>query len=71
MAQDIWIYDLKANHIEQMPHTEWTDTFPMWHGDTIYFDSDRGPEHQLRSLQLQPVCPPKKSSSSHTSRILM
>jgi tricorn protease len=47
MAQDIWIYDLKANHIEQMPHTEWTDTFPMWHGDTIYFDSDRGPEHRL------------------------
>ena len=47
MAQDIWIYDLKKNHIEQMPHTEWTDTFPMWHGDTIYFDSDRGPEHRL------------------------
>jgi tricorn protease len=47
MAQDIWIYDLKANRIEQMPHTEWTDTFPMWHGDTIYFDSDRGPEHRL------------------------
>ena len=22
MAQDIWIYDLKANHIEQMPHTD-------------------------------------------------
>jgi len=47
MAQDIWIYDLKNNHIEQMPHTDWTDTFPMWHGDTIYFDSDRGPEHRL------------------------
>jgi tricorn protease len=47
MAQDVWIYDLKANHIEQMPHTEWTDTFPMWHGDIIYFDSDRGPEHRL------------------------
>jgi tricorn protease len=47
MAQDIWIYDLEANHIEQLPHTEWTDTFPMWHGDVIYFDSDRGPEHRL------------------------
>ena len=47
MAQSIWIYDLKANHIEEMPHTEWTDTFPMWHDDTIYFDSDRGPEHRL------------------------
>ena len=47
MAQDIWIYNFKANTIEQMPHTEWTDTFPMWHDDTIYFDSDRGPEHRL------------------------
>jgi tricorn protease len=47
MVQDIWIYDFKTNHIEQMPHEDWTDTFPMWHGDTIYFDSDRGPEHRL------------------------
>jgi tricorn protease len=30
-----------------VPHTEWTDTFPMWHGNTIYFTSDRGPEHHL------------------------
>lgn len=47
MAQDISIYDLHTHAIEQLPHTEWTDTFPMWHGDTIYFDSDRGPEHRL------------------------
>jgi tricorn protease len=47
MAQDISIYDLKTHHIEILPHTEWTDTFPMWHGDTIYFSSDRGPEHRL------------------------
>ena len=32
---------------EDMPHTDWTDTFPMWHGNTIYFTSDRGPEHRL------------------------
>ncbi len=42
MAQDITIYNLKTNQIERLPHTEHTDTFPMWHGDTIYFDSDRG-----------------------------
>jgi tricorn protease len=47
MAQDIWIYDFKANHIEQMPHEDWTDTFPMWRGDTIYFSSDRGPGHRM------------------------
>jgi tricorn protease len=47
MVQDISIYDLKTHQLEQMPHENWTDTFPMWHGDTIYFDSDRGPEHRL------------------------
>jgi len=48
MAQDIYIYDIKNNVFEQqIPHTEYTDTFPMWHGNTIYFSSDRGPEHRL------------------------
>jgi len=47
MAQDISIYDLKTHNLEPVPHEDWTDTFPMWHGDTIYFDSDRGPEHRL------------------------
>ena len=48
MAQDIYIYDLKNNVLEQtIPHTAYTDTFPMWHGNTIYFTSDRGPEHRL------------------------
>ena len=47
MVQDITIYDLKTRQLEQIPHEDWTDTFPMWHGDTIYFDSDRGPEHRL------------------------
>ncbi len=47
LAQSISIYDLKNNTVEDLPHTDWTDTFPMWHGDTIYFSSDRGPEHHL------------------------
>ncbi len=47
LAQAIAIYDLKNNTVEDVPHTDWTDTFPMWHGNTIYFSSDRGPEHHL------------------------
>ena len=47
LAQSITIYDLKNNSSEDVPHTDWTDTFPMWHGNTIYFTSDRGPEHHL------------------------
>ena len=47
LAQAIAIYDLKNNSVEDVPHTDWTDTFPMWHGNAIYFTSDRGPEHHL------------------------
>ncbi|MBV9573040.1 MAG: PDZ domain-containing protein [Acidobacteriales bacterium] len=47
MAQAIYIYDLKNNTTEDVPHTDWTDTFPMWHDSTIYFTSDRGAEHHL------------------------
>jgi len=48
MAQDITIYDLKNNLVDQViPHTDYTDTFPMWHGNTVYFTSDRGSVHRL------------------------
>ena len=47
LAQSITIYDLKNNTSEDLPHTDWTDTFPMWHGNAIYFSSDRGPEHHF------------------------
>jgi tricorn protease len=47
LVQSIAIYDLKNNTVEDVPHTDWTDTFPMWHDNTIFFTSDRGPEHHL------------------------
>jgi tricorn protease len=47
MAQDIAIYDLKNNTYERLTDYPGTDTYPMWHGDTIYFGSDRGPEHRI------------------------
>lgn len=47
MAQDISIYDLKNNTYERITDYPGTDTYPMWHGDTIYFGSDRGPEHRI------------------------
>ncbi len=48
MAQDITIYDIKNNLVDGVvPHTDYTDTFPMWHGNTVYFTSDRGAEHKL------------------------
>jgi tricorn protease len=41
-APEIWLYDLVANKAEKM--TDWAgpDEWPMWHGDTVYYASDRG-----------------------------
>ena len=48
MAQKISLYDFKNNHYEEIDSSyQGTDTFPMWHGDTIYFDSDQGPDHRM------------------------
>ena len=43
----IAIFDLKKNSYEELPKTAGMDLFPMWHGNTIYFNSDRGPEHHF------------------------
>ncbi len=47
MAQNIWIYDFAANNTLRV--TDWlgTENFPMWHGDTIYFTSDRTDKLQI------------------------
>ena len=47
LAQSITIYNFKTNNSYDIPHTEYTDTFPMWHGNTIFFSSDRGSDHHL------------------------
>ena len=66
LAQDIYIYDLKDNVLEQqIPHTDYTDTFPMWRGDTVYFTSDHGDEHRLNIYSYDLAA--SKSSRSRTS----
>ena len=47
LAQNIWIYDLKTHHIQQVTKWKGTDTYPMWYKNTIYFASDRGPYNRL------------------------
>ena len=41
MADDIWIFDFKTNKIENITNNPASDIIPMWHGDKIYFISDR------------------------------
>lgn len=42
MAQDVWLFDLAS--LESKRLTDWPgdDALPMWHGDEVYFVSDRG-----------------------------
>ena len=48
----IAIYDLKKNTYEELPKTNGMDMFPMWHGNTIYFISDREGVMNLFSCDL-------------------
>ena len=43
-AADITVFDLKQMTAETIAASDANDEFPMWHGTTIYFLSDRGPE---------------------------
>lgn len=46
-AQDIWLFDLEKKTAKRITDWEGTDTLPMWHGTTVYYLSDGGPEHRL------------------------
>jgi tricorn protease len=41
MADDVWIYDFDSKKTEAIAQDPASDVFPMWHGDKIYFLSDR------------------------------
>ena len=41
-APDIWEFDLTTLAASNVTKNTAVDEFPMWHGDTIYFLSDRG-----------------------------
>ncbi|MBP3191265.1 S41 family peptidase [Natronogracilivirga saccharolytica] len=40
-ADDIWVYDFDTKETIQVTDSEGQDIIPMWHGDMIYFISDR------------------------------
>jgi len=41
MADDLWLYDFASKTTENLTDHPAQDIFPMWHGDQIYFLSDR------------------------------
>ncbi len=46
-ASDLWFYDFKNNTSEKFTDFDGTDAFPMWHGDVVYFLSDRDAQQKL------------------------
>jgi len=40
-ADDIWIYDFASGQSTNITQNSAQDVFPMWHGNTVYFNSDR------------------------------
>ncbi len=52
-ADDVWIYDLKTKQLENVTNNPAQDIIPMWHGDKIYFLSDRDAFMNLFSYDLK------------------
>ncbi|MFT5042626.1 MAG: tricorn protease [Hyphomicrobiaceae bacterium] len=50
-ASDVWIFNLEDKSSRRVTDWEGTDSFPMWHGDDLYYVSDRGPAHRLNVWQ--------------------
>jgi tricorn protease len=43
MAPEIWLMDLRSRDARNISNSDANDAQPMWHGQTLYFLSDRGP----------------------------
>ncbi len=54
MADDIWIHDFNSRETVNLTNNDSQDIIPMWHGDTIYFASDRD-ENRRMNLWVQGV----------------
>ncbi len=46
LAPEIWVFDLESLDARNITNSPANDEEPMWHGDTIYFLSDRGPSQR-------------------------
>jgi tricorn protease len=45
-APDVWLFDLRDTTARNLTTSDANDGQPMWHGTTLYFLSDRGPEQR-------------------------
>lgn len=47
MATDIWLFNLKNYSSENITNNAANDELPMWHGNKVYFLSDKGPDERF------------------------
>lgn len=45
-SPDLWMFDLATKGAKNITSNPANDAQPMWHGDTVYFISDRGPNER-------------------------
>lgn len=45
-AGDIWLFNLETLEAENITDNDAVDGYPMWHENTLYFLSNRGPENR-------------------------
>jgi tricorn protease len=45
-SPDLWLFDLQTKAAKNITNNPANDAQPMWHGSTIYFISDRGPNER-------------------------
>lgn len=64
-AQDIWVGSLAKKDYQKITSFVGTDNYPMWHGNAIYFSSDREDgtmnlyKYQMDSQQIERLTPYK------------
>jgi len=46
LAPDIWLFELQTKSARNLTNSDANDDYPMWHGETLYFLSDRGPNQR-------------------------
>ena len=55
LAPDIWVLDLRTREARNVTNDPANDEHPMWHGETLYFLSARGPEQRSNIWKLDPA----------------
>lgn len=53
MADDVWIHDFKTKETVNITNNDNQNIFPMWHGNKVYFLSDRDRTMNLFSFDIQ------------------